>query len=243
MPRDRTRARGRVGRRLPSPAMVVAIFALVVALTGGAYAVGGIAVPGRQLKLCISSRGAVRAARRGACPRHYAQATVNERGVAGVPGPRGTPGLGGPQGIPGGPGAQGLRGLPGAPGPITGDLPRGVTVRGDFYIRGAPGQAQGDDAVSFGLMLSAPPQPNVFFVDAPPAQCPIDASGKLTPSPGNLCVAIWSTSNANPLTTFSVNFQFPAAGSADAYGADLSATPVTAGNAFAEWGIWAVTGS
>jgi hypothetical protein len=118
-----------------------------------------------------------------------------------------------------------------------------VTVRGDFYIRGAPGQAQGDDAVSFGLTLSAPPQANVFFVGSQPPQCPIDLSGKLTPSPGNLCVAVWSAPSANLLTTFSTNFQFPAAGSADAYGADLSATPVTAGQAFAEWGIWAVTGS
>jgi collagen type II alpha len=100
----------------------------------------------------------VRAATKGSCPKHSRRASVNERGV---PGTTGANGLTGPQGVqgplgtPGPRGVQGVQGKAGPAGPITGALPHGVTLRGDFYIRGASGQSQADDAVSFGLTLSA----------------------------------------------------------------------------------------
>jgi hypothetical protein len=100
----------------PSPAMVVALVALFVALSGGAAA--GTVVVSKQL--ARQSREAKHAALREAAMQRFTQrfaipAKVSKccrgpRGARGFPGPRGPQGPAGPQG------PQGPQGVPGPPG-------------------------------------------------------------------------------------------------------------------------------
>jgi hypothetical protein len=93
-----------------TPAMGVALVALVLSAGGGAYA----ASTGTQTVIlaCIHSRGGgLYSARK--CARHDKRLTWNATGPQGVPGPKGQQGA---QGVPGTAGATGASGSPGAPG-------------------------------------------------------------------------------------------------------------------------------
>ncbi len=80
----------------------------------------------------------------------------------------------GAQGPQGPQGAQGAKGDSGVPGPVTGDLPRGTTLRG-IYTLTLPGGAQTGQAwtqISFGLRLSDEPTPHIVPRGGPkPAEC------------------------------------------------------------------------
>jgi hypothetical protein len=201
------------------------------------------------LKLCIGPGGAVKAAVKGSCAKRFAPVSVNEKGRAGGRGLTGAAGVRGPQGLPGTQGLQGTQGLrglqgnPGPAGPITGALPRGVTLRGDFLVRGAPDEGQADDPISFGLTTSAAPTAFVFFAGSAPSQCPTDVAGVVTPAPGDLCLTVWRVINSGLPQIFQTSFGSPQAGSTDQWGFDVAATPTTASSAFEVWGNWAVTGS
>src|SRR3954464_15689197 len=82
--------------RRPSPAMVVALIALFVALGGGAYA---------AFKLPKGSVGSKQLKKHAVTPPKLAKSTVKK--LRGVPGPRGETGPTGDSG-PAGPGAKGL---------------------------------------------------------------------------------------------------------------------------------------
>jgi hypothetical protein len=89
-----------IPKRLPSPAMLVACFALVVSLGGVSYAAGVLpknSVGSKQLR-----KGAVK-------PSKVAPSTIALfKGQTGDPGPKGDPGAQGPKGDPGTPGVSGL---------------------------------------------------------------------------------------------------------------------------------------
>jgi hypothetical protein len=123
-------------RRLPSPAMIVAIVALVFATTGGAYAATRL-ITGRQIAkntitganvksgslqsndLSRSARTALRGATGPAGPAGVAGA-VGPAGPAGPAGREGAAGREGPAGRDGAPGVagqQGVQGVQGDPGP------------------------------------------------------------------------------------------------------------------------------
>ncbi len=144
---------GKVGR--PSPAMVVAIIALVFGLTGGAVA--ATVIDGRQLRPNSVASDKIRNGTlvlkdmSNATQRQHAgdagpQGPRGEPGPQGVPGPqgeRGPEGVAGPQGLPGPQGLTGPQGPKGERGDVTtveGDTivgPKGD--RGDKGDKGDPG--------------------------------------------------------------------------------------------------------
>lgn len=104
----------RVRRRLPSPAMVVALIALTAALGGTGYAasVPGHAAKSKRKKHQPSQQALINAA----VAKYFAAHRRQFVGPAGSPGPSGPPGLTGPAGAAGQPGAQGSPGQTGAKG-------------------------------------------------------------------------------------------------------------------------------
>jgi hypothetical protein len=109
--------------RLPSPALIVAVAALVVALGGTSYAalhLGTNSVGAKQIKA-----GAVHSsdvANGTLLKRDFkpGQLPVAKQGLAGPQGPQGDPGAPGPAGTPGQAGAQGPKGDQGPAGPTQG---------------------------------------------------------------------------------------------------------------------------
>jgi hypothetical protein len=108
--------------RLPSPAMVVALAALVISAAGPTRAdtavqsvnagPGGTTAAAKTVKVCTTRSGVVRSATaRGACPRRTTRTRLSVQGVTGAPGPRG------PQGAPGAEGRRGPQGPEGPQGP------------------------------------------------------------------------------------------------------------------------------
>lgn len=105
----------RLVRHRPSPAMVVALIALFVALAGAGYA--AVTLPRNSVGAAQLKKGAV-------TPPKVAKKTIalfrgqrGLRGLAGARGPQGSQGLTGAQGPAGPPGAQGPAGPAGPTGP------------------------------------------------------------------------------------------------------------------------------
>jgi hypothetical protein len=177
------------GRRLRvRPATVVACLALVLAMTGGAYAAGRYVITStKQISPKVLKA---------------LQGKAGASGVAGPAGPAGQAGGQGPQGVkgeagPAGPtGAQGPAGPQGPEGPagqtgFTETLPAGKTLKGEWSIseHAAGGTEPVGTTVSFGIPLSKAPAPHYIKVGttALPAGC----TGSLTDpgaEEGNLCV-------------------------------------------------------
>jgi hypothetical protein len=105
----------RIIRHRPSPAMVVALIALLVALGGVAF--GSIPGPGGVVKGCYSkSTGSLRVidSKKHCSTKHERTLSWNQQGVRGVQGIQGIQGSRGLQGLAG---LNGQNGTPGAPGP------------------------------------------------------------------------------------------------------------------------------
>jgi hypothetical protein len=116
------------GRRLPSPALVTAVAALFLALTGGAVA-GGI-VPLAKHAYTADSATVARNAKHlgGKTPAQIAASMRGPQGIqgsAGPVGPAGTAGAAGPKGDTGTAGAAGAAGAVGAVGPQGQQGPKG----------------------------------------------------------------------------------------------------------------------
>lgn len=114
-------------RHRPSPSMAVAFAALIVALSGTAYAAVNLpanSVGTKQLKkhavslvkISISAQRALQGARGSTGPAG-AQGAAGPQGGTGPAGPQGAKGDPGATGAKGDPGATGLMGSPGATGP------------------------------------------------------------------------------------------------------------------------------
>jgi Collagen triple helix repeat (20 copies) len=112
-----------------TPSTVIAIVALVFALTGGAFAAtGGSSGSGKTVARVSSSTSVATAAKNKPKPKAGARGPAGPAGKNGAPGatgatgatgPAGATGPGGPQGVAGAagaPGAKGENGAPGAPG-------------------------------------------------------------------------------------------------------------------------------
>ncbi len=106
--------------RRPSPATIISLVALFVALTGTGTA-GNVASSVKQASLSAGRTVGVVPAARG------------PRGPKGPPGPHGPQGPAGPQGPKGDPGERGSQGLAGLPGP--------AGPKGDTGATGATGPA------------------------------------------------------------------------------------------------------
>ena len=139
---------------------------------------------------------------------------------------------------------KGAKGDKGDPGPITGTLPPGVTLKGDWALRvgnNAAGQRM-QTAISFGLQLPSAPAPHYIAVGAAtPAGC----TGNVTnpgADPGNLCVFEQVVTNitAGSQHVFNITDSTPATNTADPWGAGIAATATAAGDSRFR-GSWAVT--
>jgi hypothetical protein len=211
-------------------ANVVASVALVLAMGGGAYAaMNSVPGPGGVIHGCYARRtGSLRlvgAARK--CARSENAIFFNQKGRTGHAGARGLPGT---------PGA------PGAPGPVTGTLPRGITLRGTYTTRDRATAANDDLSVpiSWGFSLATAPATHFVPQGSPaPSGCAGGTAAAPAADPGNVCIYAASGTNDNVLVfdTVSANVN-----TSQRYGTGLLITAIAAGE-FGSFGSWAVTGS
>jgi hypothetical protein len=212
-------------KRLPSPAMIVASIALVVALGGVSYAAGVLpanSVGAKQLqKRAVSLQKITPAAR---------SALRGQKGDKGDPGPAGITGAAGPKGDTG------------PPGPFPGQLPSGTTVRGAYSVGGTAAAAgsKAIDSISFGFQL--PTAATVHFIPAAdPAgpSCPGTAAAPEA-SPGHLCIYEAKRINVGGAGAIDPVTGTGTSASVRAYGAAVLASSAAAGTFFSG-GSWAVT--
>ena len=217
-----------------SPAMVVAMLALFVALTGTAVATTSALITGNQIKNSSITGADIK--NKSLRPIDFKGSVRGARGAVGPAGPQG------PLGPQGAQGPQGIQGIQGPPGPFPeGNLPAGKTIRGTYSLYGtAVGVGEWTyGAIQFGYRLAAPP--TIHYIKdgtPPPTECPGNV-GSPEAAAGHLCVYESPTignvsSNRNALS------QTGAEGSR--VGASVYTTPAGAGNYYT-FGTWAVTGS
>jgi hypothetical protein len=207
----------------PSPSMVVALIALVVAMGGGAYAAVKLpknSVGTKQLK--NNSVTSVDVKNRSLKRRDFGrgQLPAGPTGPAGATGPRGETGPAGP--------------FP------SGNLQSGTTLRGAFSLgefQTAPNSVSTE--ISFIYRLASAPTPHYIASGAtPPPECPGNVA---TPeaAPGHLCIYEQSGSTAGDVgkTVIDPTTNTPGA---SRYGAVLLFGGATTDDVFGR-GTWAVT--
>lgn len=220
----------RFGRQ--SPAIVIAMLALFVALTGTAVATTSALVTGTQIKNDSITGADVR--NKSLTPRDFRGSVRGPRGLTGSAGPSGPQGLTGAQGSQGPQGPQGLQGaqgIQGPPGPFPATLPAGRTLRGFFYIVGKGGGDVYSDSASFLYPLAANPVTH-FIEQGGPAvtACPGNANDPQALA-GHMCVyeaVAWNVAERGIDAT-------------TRYGAGIWARFNGVGEA-SSYGRWAVTG-
>jgi hypothetical protein len=166
----------RIRIRRPSPALIVALVALVFSVAGTATAARFIITSSKQIK-----------------PRVIQASDLSKKARKALRGRRGPQGARGPQGLQGPGGLQGPKGDQGEPGPFPDPLPSGKTIRGSWALAGphtstavALGLAQAP--ISFGFTLPSAPSPHYRGSGAPPtADCPGSVSNPQA-APGRLCI-------------------------------------------------------
>lgn len=169
--------------RRPSPALVVACLALLVALGGTSVAAvsqlarNSVGTP--QLRNNAVTTPKIR-------NNAITTAKVRNRSLRAIDFAAGQI----PQGPPGAQGAQGPAGPAGPAGPFPDALPAGETIRGAFNMGGTAAAASdlANTSVSFAYALAAAPA--IHFIrqgTAAPAQCPGNATFPQAAN-GNLCI-------------------------------------------------------
>ena len=209
-----------------SPAMIVAMLALFVALTGTAVATTSALITGNQIKNNSIT---------GLDVKNRSLRPIDFRGS--VRGPRGLRGLPGATGATGAAGAKGDKGDTGPAGPFPDVLPSGKTVRGNFAMSDtatAAGQFQ-RMSHSFVFTMAAAPTPH-YITGAATAECP-GSSANPQAAAGHLCVYETTRVNANTPTILSGETGIDGASEEGFY---LRMTSVAAGDALA-YGSWAAT--
>jgi hypothetical protein len=228
-----------IGR--PSPALVISLISLSVALGGTGYAASELS--GSALRRSPLAAKKHRKHKRVSCAATLCKGPKGDSGAKGDPGPPGTPGTAGPAGTPG---------AKGDAGPLTTTLPSGQTLRGEFKLdefNMTMGQILGRTIDFGGFRLAA--KPAVSSVDiggAPTASCP-GSSANPAAAPGVLCFYITARSNVKTTAPYTVGPGITVEdattgtdGTTDTFGAQLYANVSAAGPTRAEIdGTWAVT--
>jgi hypothetical protein len=209
--------------------MVVACMALAVALGGTSYA--AITLPKNSVGTKQLRKNAVISTK----VKNGSLLRADFKSGQIPAGPQGPPGNQGPQGLQG---VQGLQGIQGPPGPITGEAPPGVTLRGNYALTHAGSLAPAFGAVSFPLRLSVAPTVHYIPVsEPPPAECPGNGTNPQA-NPGHLCVYETNVNNVGARLLF--NPETSQLG-ASREGVGIQINPSSTDQAVV-WGSWAVTG-
>ena len=178
-------------RRLSS-AHLLSVIAIVLALSGGAYAAATIgpddikrnAVRSKHLRDGSVARADLSASVRRALAARPGTGGRGPTGARGATGPRG------PRGYRGYRGEKGATGATGPAGPFVDAVPAGRTLRGSYLVSdvaGAPA-AEVEASVSFPFSLGAAPAPHFVAAGAStPAECPGSAASPAAAA-GHLCV-------------------------------------------------------
>jgi hypothetical protein len=152
-----------------SPALVVAMVALFVALTGTTVAATTKLITGKQI--ANSSITGLDVKNKSLTPKDF---------KGSVRGPRGL------RGLTGAAGATGPQGIQGPAGPMVDTLPSGKSLKGAWVLSG-PTSTRDEFAIMYGIPLAAAPTKHFIQVGGvPPAGCTGDAAnpGAL---PGHAC--------------------------------------------------------
>jgi hypothetical protein len=162
---------------------ILSVIALVLAMSGGAFAVSdhlaGSSAAKKQRKATQGPRG----------PR-------GPKGQPGAQGPAGSPGVQGQPGSPGREGPPGAKGDTGSPWTAGGTLPSGRSesgtwIAGTFGTEIEPGIAGGAAAISFTIPLQLPPAVHLIGKEQEgkehAAECPGSALAPKA-AKGNLCL-------------------------------------------------------
>ncbi|HEX7292901.1 MAG TPA: hypothetical protein VF259_00010 [Solirubrobacterales bacterium] len=236
-----------VRRHRPSPALIVAIVALVVACTGTAVAVKS-AITSAQIKDgTIKLRDLSPAARK----------ALLKAGPTGPAGPKGATGAKGAAGAKGAKGATGATGATGASAFDGGSIPSGVTIKGAWggrYITAVEGSQQNSYLLSVSFPLPAPvalTDSNVQFGattagpvgDADPA-CNGTVASPTAPA-GKVCIYVNEGPNGTRSNVTLTGFKLSAAGvntEADRYGFEVRLVDAgTVPGTLRAEGTWAYT--
>jgi hypothetical protein len=243
----------RLHRHFGTAGLIVAVTALVLALSGGAIAASG------------GSGGGASASKGKQGPRGP-KGAKGGKGDPGAPGPAGPIGPAGPQGAKGDPGASGPEGSPGPqgdPGPegpegspwtLGGTLPPGKTETGTWAAGLGPASSISEVAISFTIPLAEPlPAASVHYINkngeevptlgGTPVPAPAACDGTAeepTAAAGHLCLYTGSEGDvlmgSNRIFDPTVDPKAPGASSAGAVVAPFLNTAA----GFAQ-GSWAVT--
>lgn len=212
--------------RRPSPAMIVACLALLVALTGTSVAAVSQLVPRNSVGPAqIRSNAVTRPKIRNNAVN---SAKVANQSLLAVDFAVGQ--------IPAGPaGPAGAAGPAGPPGPFPDALPSGETIRGAFNMGGTATAAGhlANTSVSFAYAVAA--APTVHFIrqgTAAPAACPGNATFPQA-NAGTLCIYETQRLNTAGGQVNEVNRS----------GATIFIQATAAGSNFFSFGTWAVTGA
>ena len=212
-----------------TPAMGVALAALFVAVSGGAYA--ATTRSSATIAACVHRQsGGLYVARK--CALHDTRLSWNTTGPQGPAGTNGKDGGAAAVGPKGDTGPAGPKGDAGPAGPFPSVLPSGITVRGSWAAGAATaGKAYG--SISFGFTFAS--APTFHYVGGPasvPAGCAGGSSSNPTAQPGNLCLY----SNGFPLNTKGA----AVTGAATAEGTLYTVSSIN-NTFFADGGSWAAT--
>lgn len=161
----------RIHSKLGTAGLVVAIVALVVALTGAAYAAGGLT---KQQEKQVTK---------------IAKKYAGKKGAAGPAGPQGPAGAKGDTGAKGNTGSPGAPGAPGSPWPAGGTLPIGESEYGNWS---ALTVGVGAQLASISLNIPLAETPTIHYLkegEGETPECPGTAEAPKA-APGQLCVYV-----------------------------------------------------
>ncbi len=213
---------------------VAVTFALVFAMSGGAYAASRYVITStKQIKPGVLAQLKGKAGAQGSAG---AQGPAGPAGAAGPQGPAGVKGETGGTGKEGPQGPEGKEGKAGATG-FTKTLPKGATETGVWYARPSSGNID-TIPLSFAIPLAHELEEANVHV-APNPECPGSAEEPKA-EPGNLCVYVAESFNFKP-----AYIGKPYGVGVGAFGAGASGALLAiegTGEPAVGYGTWAVTG-